>query len=183
MRGLGGKTVVVTCGGGSLAGAACRRFAEEGARDAVVAVHSEVAEEVATALRSNGGQAETFHCDITDRTNVDAAVVATETKFGPIDVLVNDAGWDVFKPITTTKPADREKLIAINLTGAMHMHYVYAALLGMVARKIFLARQVSEIWYTCRRYSGARAMAMSLTKVYMPHEQLDAEVQKWHDDL
>jgi 2-hydroxycyclohexanecarboxyl-CoA dehydrogenase len=65
---------------------------------------------------------------------VDAAVAAAETKLGPIDVLVNNAGWDVFRPFSKTEPAQWEKLIAINLTGALHMHH--AVLPGMAARKL-----------------------------------------------
>jgi 2-hydroxycyclohexanecarboxyl-CoA dehydrogenase len=74
-----------------------------------------------------------FRCDITDRASVDAAVAAVLERFGPIDVLVNNAGWDVFKPFTKTEPAQWDKLIAINLTGALHMHH--AVLPGMAARK------------------------------------------------
>ena len=60
-------------------------------------------------------------------------MAATEAQLGPIDVLVNNAGWDVFKPFTKTEPAQWDKLIAINLTGALHMHH--AVLPGMAARK------------------------------------------------
>ena len=65
--------------------------------------------------------------------HVDAAVAAVEQELGPIDVLVNNAGWDVFRPFVKTEPAQWERLIAINLTGALHMHH--AVLPGMVARK------------------------------------------------
>ncbi|MGH7078088.1 MAG: SDR family oxidoreductase, partial [Acetobacteraceae bacterium] len=50
-----------------------------------------------------------------------------------IDVLVNNAGWDIFRPFLKTTPADWERLIAINLMGALHMHHVVLPL--MVARK------------------------------------------------
>jgi 2-hydroxycyclohexanecarboxyl-CoA dehydrogenase len=133
MQRLEGKTIAVTGGGGGIGGATCRRFAEEGARVAVLDLNPQAAEKVAAAIRAEGGQAEAFHCDITDRGSVDAAVAATEAKLGPIDVLVNNAGWDVFKPFTKTEPAQWEKLIAINLTGALHMHH--AVLPGMAARK------------------------------------------------
>jgi 2-hydroxycyclohexanecarboxyl-CoA dehydrogenase len=133
MQRLEGKTVAVTGGGGGIGGATCRRFAEEGARVAVLDLNPQAAEKVAAAIRADGGQAEAFHCDITDRASVDAAVAATEAKLGPIDVLVNNAGWDVFKPFTKTEPAQWDKLIAINLTGALHMHH--AVLPGMAARK------------------------------------------------
>ena len=127
------KTVVVTGGGGGIGGAACRRFASEGAQVAVYDMNLEAAERVAAGIRETGGQAQAFRCDITDRPSVDAAVEATLAQLGPIDVLVNNAGWDVFKPFTKTEPAQWDKLIAINLTGALHMHH--AVLPGMAARK------------------------------------------------
>jgi 2-hydroxycyclohexanecarboxyl-CoA dehydrogenase len=127
------QTVVVTGGGGGIGGATCRRFGNEGARVAVFDLNLEAAEKVASAIRAEGGTAEAFKCDITDRPSVDAAVAAAEAKLGPIDVLVNNAGWDVFKPFTKTEPAQWDKLIAINLTGALHMHH--AVLPGMAARK------------------------------------------------
>lgn len=52
----------------------------------------------------------------------------------------------------------------------------------------FLARVVGEkkareLWYLCRRYSAAEALAMGLVNAVVPPEQLDAEVQKWCDEL
>jgi len=52
----------------------------------------------------------------------------------------------------------------------------------------FLARVVGEkkareIWYLNRRYSGAEAVAMGLANAVVPHEQLDAEVQKWAEEI
>ncbi|WER47422.1 2-hydroxycyclohexanecarboxyl-CoA dehydrogenase [Cupriavidus sp. WKF15] len=133
MQRFEGKTVVITGGGGGIGGATCRRFGKEGARVAVFDLNLEAAEKVAAEIRADGGLAEAFPCDITDRAAVDAAVSAAESKLGPIDVLVNNAGWDVFKPFTKTEPAQWDKLIAINLTGALHMHH--AVLPGMSARK------------------------------------------------
>ncbi|MDE2452630.1 MAG: 2-hydroxycyclohexanecarboxyl-CoA dehydrogenase [Burkholderiales bacterium] len=127
------QTVIVTGGGGGIGGATCRRFASEGARVAVFDLNLEAAEKVAASIREAGGVARAFACDITDRARVDAAVAATETDLGPVDVLVNNAGWDVFKPFTKTEPAQWDRLIAINLTGALHMHH--AVLPGMAARK------------------------------------------------
>ena len=133
MRRFEGRTVVVTGGGGGIGGATCRRFGAEGAKVAVLDMNLDAAEAVASAIRDAGGAAKAFRCDITDRAQVDAAVAGTEAALGPIDVLVNNAGWDVFKPFTKTEPAQWDRLIAINLTGALHMHH--AVLPGMVARK------------------------------------------------
>ena len=133
MHKFDGKTVVVTGGGGGIGGAASRRFARQGARVAVFDLNLAAARKVANDILADGGQAEAIDCDITDRASVDGAVAATIERFGAIDVLVNNAGWDVFKPFTKTEPAQWDKLIAINLTGALHMHH--AVLPGMVARK------------------------------------------------
>jgi 2-hydroxycyclohexanecarboxyl-CoA dehydrogenase len=133
MRNLNGKTVIVTGGGGGIGGATSRRFAEEGAKVAVFDMNLDAAQKVAIEIEAAGGVAKAFKCDITDRAAVDAAVAAAEATLGPIDVLVNNAGWDVFKPFTKTVPAEWEKLIAINLTGALHM--LHAVLPGMAERK------------------------------------------------
>jgi 2-hydroxycyclohexanecarboxyl-CoA dehydrogenase len=127
------KTVIVTGGGGGIGGATSRRFAQEGASVAVLDRNAEAAEAVAGQIRAAGGSAQAFCCDITDRASVDAAVAAVQAGLGAIDVLVNNAGWDVFRPFTKTEPAQWDKLIAINLTGALHMHH--AVLPGMAARK------------------------------------------------
>jgi len=128
-----GKVVVVTGGGGGIGGATSRRFAAEGARVAVFDLNLDAAKKVAADIAAAGGVAEAFACDIAKRADVDAAVAAVEARLGPIDVLVNNAGWDVFRPFVKTEPAQWEKLIAINLTGALHMHH--AVLPGMAARK------------------------------------------------
>ena len=128
-----GKVVVITGGGGGIGGATSRRFAAEGAKVAVFDLNLDAAKKVAAGIAAAGGVAEAFACDIANRADVDAAVAAVEARLGPIDVLVNNAGWDVFRPFVKTEPAQWEKLIAINLTGALHMHH--AVLPGMAARK------------------------------------------------
>ena len=127
-----GQVVVVTGGGGGIGGATCKRFAQEGAKVAVFDMNLAAAQKVADEIKAAGGTAAAYACNITDRAAVDAAVAATEAQLGPINVLVNNAGWDIFKPFTKTVPAEWDQLIAINLTGALHMHH--AVLPGMVAR-------------------------------------------------
>ncbi len=133
MKRFDNQTVLVTGGGGGIGGASCKRFGAEGARVAVFDLNLDAAQALAATIRAQGAQAQAFHCDITQRASVDAAVAACEAQLGAIDVLVNNAGWDVFKPFTKTEPAQWDKLIAINLIGALHMHH--AVLPGMVSRR------------------------------------------------
>ena len=133
MARLQNKTAVITGGGGGIGGATCRRFAQDGAKVAVLVLNLDAAEKIAGEIRSAGGAAEAIRCDIADRKSVDAAIATTTDKLGPVDILVNNAGWDIFKPFTKSEPGEWERLIAINLTGALHMHH--AVLPGMVERR------------------------------------------------
>jgi 2-hydroxycyclohexanecarboxyl-CoA dehydrogenase len=133
MQRLHGKGAVVTGGGGGIGGATCRRFASEGARVAVLDRDLASAQRVAQQIVADGGDAHAVECDITDRGSVDAAIAQVMARFGGIDILVNNAGWDVFLPFTKTVPEQWDRLIAVNLTGPLHMHH--AVLPGMVERK------------------------------------------------
>ncbi|VVE90449.1 2-hydroxycyclohexanecarboxyl-CoA dehydrogenase [Pandoraea bronchicola] len=133
MQRFEGKAVIVTGGGGGIGGATCRRLGSEGAAVAVFDRDLAAAQRVAGEIVEAGGRAQAFACDITVRAQVDAAVAAVAQAFGPVSVLVNNAGWDIFKPFTKTEPAEWERLIAINLVGALHMHH--AVLPEMVARR------------------------------------------------
>jgi 2-hydroxycyclohexanecarboxyl-CoA dehydrogenase len=107
-------------------------FAAEGARVAVLDRDEDAAMAVADSLSGDGAEALAAACDITERPSVDAAVERTITALGPIDVLVNNAGWDLFVPFLDTAPEDWSRLIDINLVGSLNMHH--AVLPGMVER-------------------------------------------------
>lgn len=132
MKGINGKVVIVTGGAGGIGASICRRFAEDGAKVAVFDLNGEAAESVAADIRSKGGQAEAFGMDLTSQESVVAAVAAAEAKLGPTDILVNNAGWDKAAPFLKTDKALWEKIVAVNLYGALYMHH--AVLPGMSAR-------------------------------------------------
>lgn len=132
MKGLKDKVVIVTGGGGGIGSAICRRFAEAGAAVAVFDINQDAAEAVAAGIRDTGGQAGAFAVDLTSQESVIAAVQAAEARLGPTGVLVNNAGWDQAGPFLKTDKALWEKIVAVNLYGALYMHH--AVLAGMAAR-------------------------------------------------
>jgi len=127
MRGLKDKVVIVTGGAGGIGKATCCRFAEEGAKVAVFDLNAEGAEAVAVEIRESGGTAEAIVVDLTDYEAVQTAVADAENKLGPIDVLVNNAGWDRFTPFLKTEPDFWQKLIGINLLSVLNMSHVVVA--------------------------------------------------------
>ncbi|MCP5374085.1 MAG: glucose 1-dehydrogenase [Hyphomicrobiales bacterium] len=132
MRGLKDKVVIVTGGGGGIGHATCKRFGEEGAKVAVFDINGDTAEATAAAVRDAGGTAQAFTVDLTDHDAVKAAVADAEAKLGPIDVLVNNAGWDRFTPFVKSTPDYWDKIIAINLKSVLNM--MHAVLPGMGER-------------------------------------------------
>ncbi len=114
MKGLAGKAVLVTGGGGAIGRALCLRFAEEGAKVLVADRNAETAEKAAKDCR---GDALIF--DISDYAAAKRAL-GNQT----IDILVNNAGWDRFQNFADTKPEDWETLIDINLRGPLNMHHL-----------------------------------------------------------
>jgi 2-hydroxycyclohexanecarboxyl-CoA dehydrogenase len=126
------RTIVVTGGGGGIGGAVCHRLAAEGGRVAVLDRAGDAARSVADAIVAAGGSAIAIESDITERDSIDAAIERVTGELGAIDVLVNNAGWDLFVPFLDTSPDDWSKLIDINLVGALNMHH--AVLPGMVER-------------------------------------------------
>lgn len=132
MKGIKEKVVIVTGGAGGIGAAICRRFAEAGARVAVFDLDGEAAAAVAAGINAQGGEAAAFAMDLTRQEAVLAAVAAAEKRLGPIDVLVNNAGWDKAAPFLKTDKALWEKIVAVNLYGALYMHH--AVLPGMAER-------------------------------------------------
>jgi 2-hydroxycyclohexanecarboxyl-CoA dehydrogenase len=114
VKGLAGKVVLVTGGGGAIGSAICRRFAEEGAQLLVADRAAEAAQRVAQECK---GRALVF--DIADYAAAKAAIDAQT-----IDVLVNNAGWDRFQNFVETKPEEWAQLIDINLRGPLNMHHI-----------------------------------------------------------
>lgn len=145
---LDNKVAAITGGGGGIGGATCRRFAQEGARVAVLDRDLAAAQRTAHQIMAEGGTALALACDITDRAAVDAAVQGIAAEWGGIDILVNNAGWDVFKPFTKTVPAEWAQLIAINLTGALHMHHAVLPLMvaaGQGGRIVNIASDAARV--------------------------------------
>lgn len=132
MKGLKDKVIIVTGGAGGIGSATCKRLAAEGAKVAVFDMNLNVAQNLADQITATGGQAIAIQCDITDKTIVDQSVAKTEQELGPIDGLVNNAGFDIFKPFVQSSPEEWQKLIQINLVGMLNMHH--AVLKGMVER-------------------------------------------------
>ncbi len=166
MRGLAGKVAFVTGAGRGMGAAIAARLVEEGARVAVTDVDRSTAEATAAALGED--HAVGIRVDITDTGSVHAGVLITLQTLGPIDVLVNNAGWDRIAPFVDTDEDLWDRLIDINLKGPLRC--THAVLPGMIERQaggrvINISSDAARVGSTGESvYSAAKAGIIGFTK-------------------
>lgn len=125
-----GKSVVITGASKGIGAEAARLFAASGAQVALVARDRRA---LAALAEEIGPRALALPCDVGSYKELVAAVEACERAFGPLDVLINNAG--VIAPIAALSAADPEawgRAIDVNLKGVFNG--MRAALPGMMAR-------------------------------------------------
>lgn len=129
---LDGKVVLVTGGSRGIGEAAALALAHAGAAVMLLARDGARAAGVAQRIAAEGGKAAALACDVSDYASMQRATAETRSRFGRLDVLVNNAG--VIEPIGSiaeSDPAAWARNIQINLVGAYHA--VRAVLPEMIA--------------------------------------------------
>jgi NAD(P)-dependent dehydrogenase (short-subunit alcohol dehydrogenase family) len=110
-----GKVAIFTGGASGIGRATEKRFCADGSTVVIADLDLAKAEEAATAI---GSSAIGVKCDVADESQVEAAVDIAIDRFGRIDVIVNNAGLMVFKPIIQQTGDDWMKVLKVDLLGA-----------------------------------------------------------------
>ena len=167
MRGLAGRTAIVTGGGSGIGRAIALRLGQERMAVAIMDINEAGARSVADEIASVGGKAIVQRCDITDYAAVHSAVQSIETTQGPTHALVNNAGWDLPMPFLSTTPEFWKKVIDLNTYGPLHM--THAVVKGMVERGIgriiFIASDAGRVGSSGEVvYSGCKGGTIAFAK-------------------
>src|SRR6266436_3579242 len=115
MKRFDNRAVIVTGGARGMGASHARGFVAEGANVVIADVLEQEGQTLADEL---GDQAIFSRLDVTNEKDWAATVAAAEDAFGPVSVLVNNAGIVRFGPIAETEPATWRQVIDINLTGS-----------------------------------------------------------------
>ncbi|MCC6544456.1 MAG: SDR family NAD(P)-dependent oxidoreductase [Nitrospirae bacterium] len=115
------KVAIITGASGGLGHALSLRFTEGGF---AVAVHyyqnKKAADELVSMVRSNGGEAGLFYCDVRSSGDVTSMIDMIAERWGNIDVLINNAAISIDNLLIRTDQAEWENIIATNLTGSFY---------------------------------------------------------------
>jgi 2-hydroxycyclohexanecarboxyl-CoA dehydrogenase len=112
---LAGKTAIVTGGASGIGLAISQRFAREGANVAVWDINEEGAQRAAKELVAAGGKAAGYGVDVSNRAQIEAATNRIRAEFGPVTILVNNAGISNYIGFLEMTEEQWDRMININL--------------------------------------------------------------------
>jgi 2-hydroxycyclohexanecarboxyl-CoA dehydrogenase len=115
------RTVIVTGGASGIGRATALLLAREGARVFIGDIDEAGGHATAAQAESEGLAAEFLPLDLTEPDNITDFVAAVQARVELVDGFVNAAGWDRIQPFMENPPEMWERLIAINLLGAVRL--------------------------------------------------------------
>jgi len=166
---LDGRVALVTGGAQGIGRAIALRFAQEGARVAVIDVAQDKANGVVEEIRAAGGEALALACDVTNREQVAAVVAQVIETLGQIDILCNNAG--ILRDARLVKMTEDEfdSVIDVNLKGVFNMTQAVAP--HMIERgygRIISTSSIVGLYgnFGQTNYVATKAAVIGMTRVW-----------------
>ncbi len=171
------KTVWITGGGRGIGKAAALLLAKQGAAVVVSSRTQSELDAVAAEIDKNGGRAMAVRCDVTRKQDIIDLVSKVKDHWGPVDVLVNNAGTGIFDKISRLREKDWDTLMDTNLKSAFLC--TQAVLDDMMARESGHIINVVSVagrqpYYNCGGYCASKYGLLGFTDV------LRMEVRKYN---
>jgi 2-hydroxycyclohexanecarboxyl-CoA dehydrogenase len=164
---MAGRTALVTGSARGIGRAIARRLAADGFAVVVGDLNQVGAAETAALATEAGGRAIGTALDITSDASVATAIANAEAAFGPVEVIVNNAGWDEHHKFVETDEAFWDRVIEINYKGCLRT--THAVLPGMIERQwgrvINIGSDAARVGSSLEAvYAGAKAGVVAFTK-------------------
>jgi 2-hydroxycyclohexanecarboxyl-CoA dehydrogenase len=161
------RAALVTGGAGGMGRAICLDLAADGRTVAVADLRLDGAKETASAVADSAGRAVPVELDVTSSESVAAGVAAAADELGPIDIAVNNAGWDELRPFLETDEEFWDRVIEINYKGCLRV--TSEVLPGMVergfGRVVNIASDAGRVGSSLESvYAGAKGGVIAFTK-------------------
>lgn len=118
---LEGKTALITGGNKGIGLAISKRYAQEGATSVILARDKEAGTKVVSEIKSAGGKAYFFSCDMTDYSSFPAIIEQVVNVTGSVDILVNNAGVFDLRPLAEVSEESWDYIFNTNVKGLFFM--------------------------------------------------------------
>jgi NAD(P)-dependent dehydrogenase (short-subunit alcohol dehydrogenase family) len=173
---LGGRVALVTGASSGLGRHFAGVLARAGAAVAVAARREAMLAAAVREIAAAGGRAAAVVCDVTDAASVRTAVSAAEAALGPLDLLVNNAGIAISKPMLEHGEEEWDRVVDTNLKGAWLMsrevaeRWVKAGRRGRIVNisSLLALRTIRHVPSYCAAKAGlahlTHSMAMELAR-------------------
>lgn len=163
------RVALVSGGGAGIGAATCMRLARDGHAVGVLGQRMENARDIAQQIAAAGGRALPVQADVSDREGLAAAIAEVRDRFGPITILVNNAGIEEFTPFAEITETAWDRVMDVNLKGIYHavqlvLPDMVAAGWGRIINLTALGAQIGAanmVHYTATK-GGVTAMTRSL---------------------
>ncbi|MFC4948632.1 SDR family NAD(P)-dependent oxidoreductase [Pseudonocardia sp. GCM10023141] len=164
---MSNRTAFVTGGAQGIGKGITTTLGAQGFAVAVVDLNAEAARATAGEIVEAGGRAIAVQADVTDTASVQAAVKTVTEELGPVEIVVNNAGWDDFMPFLSTTEEFWDRILEINFKGMLRV--TQAVVPGMVergfGRVINIGSDAGRVGSSLEAvYSGAKGGTIAFTK-------------------
>jgi 2-hydroxycyclohexanecarboxyl-CoA dehydrogenase len=164
---MSNRVALVTGGAQGIGKGIATTLGAEGFRVAIADLNLEVAEQTAKEISAAGGEAIAVQVDVTSTESVQAAVATVERELGPVEVIVNNAGFDDFMPFVKTTEEFWERILDVNFKG--HLRVIQAVVPGMIERGfgriVNIGSDAGRVGSSLEAvYSGAKGGIIAFTK-------------------
>jgi NAD(P)-dependent dehydrogenase (short-subunit alcohol dehydrogenase family) len=161
---LTGRTAIVTGGGQGIGKAITKKFLEEGIKVVIAEIDEEAGKETETEFKSLG-EIKFIQTDISKEETVQPMVSQTVKSFGKLDILINNAGIWINKPVTELAVDEWNNVIGVNLTGAFlcakhavpHLRKSKGAIINIASTRACMSEPHTEA------YSASKGGIVALT--------------------
>jgi NAD(P)-dependent dehydrogenase (short-subunit alcohol dehydrogenase family) len=117
LQSLSGQSVILTGAGAGIGRCIAVALAEQAVNLFLIGRRVQPLEETAALVFAAAGRAEVYAGDVRDAAAVEAAVAAAQDAFGPVDILINNAGYGYYGPITELPEERWDQMMDVNLKG------------------------------------------------------------------
>lgn len=164
---MSNRTAFVTGGAQGIGQGIATMLGAQGFRVGVVDLNLEAAQTTAASITEAGGTAVAVAADVTDTAAVQAAVKTVSDELGPVEIAVNNAGWDDFMPFLDTTEEFWDRILDINFKGALRV--TQAVVPGMAERGfgriVNIGSDAGRVGSSLEAvYSGAKGGIIAFTK-------------------